>query len=206
VVRSHVGYPVARQDVLAGPAVRDRWLVLGTRDVLDGAVPARRVLLRGQRTARFALLLIFDPRGGFAADPDAALPPGVALDAEVHFYPGQPALRALIGRRGGEPEPSAAPVPDGGAAALLDDWAAALAQDPWLASWPALLSGIPVPDGAGWQLADAAGQALPLRAAGDGIWPLVAVSGGHPVTVAGEWTPGGLRPLTVWHGDQAVAL
>jgi hypothetical protein len=206
VVRSHVGYPVARQDVLAGPAVRDRWLVLGTRDVLDGAVPARRVLLRGQRTARFALLLIFDPRGGFAADPDAALPPGVALDAEVHFYPGQPALRALIGRRGGEPEPSAAPVPDGGVAALLDDWAAALARDPWLASWPALLSGIPVPDGAGWQLADAAGQALPLRAAGDGIWPLVAVSGGQPVTVAGEWTPGGLRPLTVWHGDQAVPL
>jgi SWIM zinc finger len=206
VVRSHVGYPVARQDVLAGPAVSDQWLVIGVRDVLDGAIPARRTLLRGQRTSRLALLLSFDPRGAFAGDPDAALPPGLAIDADLHFYPGQPALRALIGNRRGEPGPAAAPAPHGEVGQLLDDWAAALAQDPWLASWPALLAGTPVPAGAGWQLADAGGRAVPLRVGGSGIWSLVAVSGGRPVTVAGEWSAGGLRPLTVWHGDQAVAL
>jgi hypothetical protein len=32
------------------------------------------------------------------------------------------------------------------------------------------------------------------------------VSGGNPVTVAGEWSPAGLTPLTVWHGDRAVRL
>jgi hypothetical protein len=205
-VRTHVGYPVARQDVLAGPAVSDEWLVLGVRDVLDGTIPARRTLLRGQRTGRPALLLSFDPRGTFAADPDAALRPGLAIDADAHFYPGQPALRALIGNRRGEPGPAPAPTPDGDAGRLLDDWAAALALDPWLTTWPALLSGIPVPAGPGWQLADPAGQAVPLRLSGSDIWPLVAVSGGRPVTVAGEWADGGLRPLTVWHGDQAVAL
>jgi hypothetical protein len=205
-VRSHVGYPVARQDVRAGPAVSDRWLVLGVRDVLDGAVPARRILLRGQRTSRPALLLSFDPRGTFAGDPDAALRPGLAIEADAHFYPGQPALRVLIGSRRGEPGPAPAPAPAGGVGRLLDDWAAALALDPWLASWPALLSGVPVPAGDGWQLADPGGQAVPLRLSGSDIWPLVAVSGGRPVTVAGEWTDGGLRPLTVWHGDQAVAL
>ena len=105
VVRAHIGYPVPRQDVLAGPAVSDRWLVLGVRDVLDGQVPARRILLRGQDTARFALLLIFDPLGRFA-EPDAALRPGTALDADLHFYPGQPPLRALIGERRGSPEPA----------------------------------------------------------------------------------------------------
>jgi hypothetical protein len=206
VVRSHVGYPVARQDVLAGPAVRDQWLVLGVRDVLDGTVPARRTLLRGQRTGRLALLLSFDPRGAFAADPDAALPPGLAIDADAHFYPGQPALRALIGSRRAEPAPAPAPAPAGDVGHLLDDWAAALAQDPWLTSWPALVRGTPVPAGDGWQLADPGGQAVPMRVSGSDIWSLVAVSGGRPVTVAGEWTDGGLRPLTAWHGDQAVAL
>jgi hypothetical protein len=205
-VRSHVGYPVARQDVLAGPAVTDEWLVLGGRDVLDGTIPARRTLLRGQGTGRLALLLSFDPRGTFAADPDAVLRPGLAIGADAYFYPGQPALRALLGNRRGEPGPAPAPVPDGDAGALLDGWAAALALDPWLTSWPALLSGIPVPAGPGWQLAEPGGQVVPLRLSGSDIWSLVAVSGGRPVTVAGEWADDGLRPLTVWHGDQAVAL
>jgi hypothetical protein len=212
VVRAHVGYPVARQDVLAGPAVGDRWLVLGVRDVLDGHVPARRILLRGQRTARFALLLVFDPLGMFA-EPDAGLQPGLALDADLHFYPGQPALRALIGQRRGEPAQAPAPEPPGGLSALLDDWAAALAHDPWLASWPALVSGIPVPgeseagaEPAGWRLADPGGLAVPLVTGETDCWPLLAISGGAPVTVAGEWSAAGLRPLTAWHGDLAVRV
>ena len=41
------------------------------------------------------------------------------------------------------------------------------------------------------------------------VWwpiPLLAISGGHPVTVAGEWSPAGLTALTAWHGDRAVPL
>lgn len=205
VVRAHIGYPVARQDVLAGPAVSDRWLVLGARDVLDGQVPARRILLRGAGTARFALLLVFDPMGRFA-EPDAALRPGTALDADLHFYPGEPPLRALIGERRGSPEPAPAPPRPGGITALLADWAAALALDPWLTRWPALVSAIPVPGGSGWQLADPAGPAVPLVTGDADCWPLLAISGGAPVTVAGEWSAAGLRPLTAWHGDQAVPL
>ena len=206
VVRSHVGYPVARQDVLASPAVRDRWLVLGVRDVLDGTIPARRILLRGQQTARFALVLIFDPRGTFGGDLDAALVPGTALTADLHFYPGQPALRALIGTRHDEPGPASPPEPTGGITALLDEWAQALAADPWLANWPALLAGTPVPHGPGWLLADESGQAVTLLAADSSVWPLVAISGGAPVVIAGEWAVAGLRPLTAWHGALAVAL
>lgn len=205
VVRAHIGYPVARQDVLSSPAVSDRWLVLGVRDVLDGQIPARRILLRGHGTARFALVLVFDPAGLFA-EPDAALRPGTALDADLHFYPGEPPLRALLGERRGSAEPAPAPQRPGGITALLDDWAAVLALDPWLSGWPALVSGIPVPGETGWQLADPAGAAVPLVTGEADCWPLLAISGGAPVTVAGEWSTAGLRPLTAWHGDQAVAL
>ena len=76
--------------------------------------------------------------------------------------------------------------------------------------WPALLTGTPVPPdgsrpGNRWRLVDPAGVALPL-ADRESLWTLLAVSGGHPVTVAGEWHPDGLLPLAVWHRDRAVAL
>jgi hypothetical protein len=56
-----------------------------------------------------------------------------------------------------------------------------------------------------WHLVDSAGVALPLLSP-ESLWPLLAVSGGNPVTVAGEWSPPGLTALTVWHGDRAVRL
>jgi hypothetical protein len=206
VVRAHVGYPTARQEVLAGPGVADRWLVVGVRDMLDAAVPVRRILLRGRDTARFGLLLIFDPRGSFTGDPDGWLVPGLELDADLHFYPGQPGLRALVGERRHEPEPARAPDGAGDIAGLLDDWAGALAGDPWLGSWPALVSGTPVPADGGWRFADRSGLLVPLVTAGIDYMLLLAISGGTPVTLAGEWGPEGLRPLTAWHGHQAVRL
>jgi hypothetical protein len=204
-VRSRVGFTTGREEVLAGPAVTDHWLVLGGRDLLDAAVPARRIWLRGRASGRFALLLSFAVGGMFGAHPDASLIPGTQLHADLHFYPGQPALRAVVGVRHGEPEPAGQPDETDHVAGLLDRWAAALGQDPWLTEWPAVLAGVPVPDGRRWQFADGSGRAVPLLG-GEPAWALLAVSGGYPVAVAGEWSPAGLTPLTVWHGDRAVRL
>ena len=64
-VRSRVGYPTSRQDVLARPPVTDHWTVLGVRDLLDGQVPGRRLWLRGRDSGRWAMLLTFAaPRPG----------------------------------------------------------------------------------------------------------------------------------------------
>jgi hypothetical protein len=205
LVRFRIGYTTSREDVLASPAVTDRWQVLAARDVPDGPVPARRIWLRGRHTGRFALLLSFAAGGNFGANPDAVLTPGSELHADVHYYPGQPPARAVTGARHGAP--AAGPRPDGArdAAALLGDWAAALAQDPWLTEWPALLVGTPAAAGGRWHLVDSSGAALPLTGQ-ESLWPLLAISGGHPVTVAGEWGPAGLTALTAWHGDRAVPL
>ncbi len=211
VVRSRVGYTTTREDVLATPAVSDRWQVLGTRDVLDAPVPARRVWLRGRETGGFALLLSFaaGPAGSFPGTTEAVLTAGDEIRADLHYYPGQPPLRAAIGEDRSAPEPSGQPeLPGGGIAALLGHWAAALELDPWLTEWPALLAGTPVvPPSPGdrWHLVDASGAVLPLLGR-DSLWLLLAVSGGNPVTVAGEWSADGLTPLTVWHGDGAVRL
>jgi hypothetical protein len=213
-VRSRVGYTTSRQEVLAEPAVADDWLVAGTRDIPDATVPTRRIWLRGMATGRVALLLAFQVNGVWSDPETASLPLGMVVDADVHYYPGQPPLRAILGQRRTAPAPGARPAAGqrdgaGGIGALLAAWAEAIAADPWLTNWPALLAGTPVAAQPGcegpWHLAQADGTALPLRYA-DSLWTLLAISGGHPVTVAGEWQPDGLVPLTVWHGNQAVAL
>ena len=143
VVRFRVGYTTSRDDVLASPAVTDRWQVLAARDVLDGPVPARRIWLHGRDTGRFALLLSFAAGGNFGANPDAVLAPGTELHADVHYYPGQPPVRAVTGARHGAAGRGRARTPPAMPPRCWRDWAAALAQDPWLTEWPALLAGTP---------------------------------------------------------------
>ncbi|WP_174553526.1 SWIM zinc finger family protein, partial [Nocardia lijiangensis] len=95
------------------------------------------------------------------------------------------------------------PTPPGKAAEstvheALEAHAAALGADPWIRSWPVLLRGVtPVVADAGWQVVDEQGAALPL-APGEQPWSLLAVSGGHPVTVLGEWTVDGLVPISAF--------
>ena len=216
-VRSRIGYPTSRAEVLTRRAVTDHWAVLGVRDLVDGKVPGRRVWLRGRDTGQWAMLLTFAAPGGAGSyggaggwqDPDTArLRPGTELHASLHYYPGLPALRAVAGERHAQPAAGPRPVPSGDVDALLAYYAAGLEQDPWLTVWPALLTVTPVPPGprgGRWRLVDRTGAALPL-AESESLWTLLAVSGGHPVTVAGEWHPDGLLPLTVWHHDRAVAL
>jgi hypothetical protein len=179
--------------------------VLAARDLLDAPVPARRIWLRGRGTGRSALLLSFAVRGNFGGTPDAALAPGTELHADMHYYPGRPPVRAVTGARHAGTAAAGQPEAAGDVAALLGEWAAALELDPWLTEWPALLVGTPVAAEDGWHLVDPSGMALPLLGQ-ESLWPLLAVSGGNPVTVAGEWSPAGLTALTAWHGDRAVRL
>ncbi|NUW36196.1 SWIM zinc finger family protein [Nonomuraea sp. SMC257] len=193
-VLSRVGFPVMREEVLAGPAVRDRWDVLGRRDEVQERLTSRRVWLRGRDTGRPALVLSFAPQGQ-ALDPSFVT--GATVDADLAFYPGAAPLRALaagattLAAPMGEP-PGVTPEE------AMDEVAAALAADPWTDSWPLVLAGVvPGRTGVG---------GFPLHRSAYDPWRLIAVSGGRPVTVAAEWTPHGLRPLTTWAEDGTVVI
>jgi hypothetical protein len=144
------------------------------------------------RTRQFASLLLFAPNGIFRLYADAALTPGTQVHADLHFYPGQPPLRALVGMRRAAPEPAPAPAPAGDAAALLATWAAALAQDPWLTTWPALVAGTVMLTADHWHLVDHEGTALrscPTSASGP-----CQPSRPAPGLVVSEWTPTACSP------------
>lgn len=200
-VRSHIGFTVRQEEVLAGERVRDAWYIAGRRDSEQDRLVTRRVWLRGQGTGRSALVLSFAAPG---RPLDTSLVVGATIDAELAFYPGAQPLRALVTERHGA-EPGRRPhgtTVDG----LLREHAAALTRDPWLDRWPAVLEnvrpGLVTADGT--HLIDEHDDALPVRLADP--WRLLSVSGGRPVTVSGEWTPGGLLPLSVWHEEEGIVL
>ncbi|MEU4097575.1 SWIM zinc finger family protein [Streptomyces sp. NPDC026673] len=201
-VRSRVGYTVDSAELLAGPTVRDRWLVLARYDTADGRLTTRRTWLHGEAGGRPALLLSF---GAAGRAPEPALPVGRRLDAELAFHPGAHPLRAVLGPRHGPPLPGGEP-PGVPVATALGAYGEALAGDPWLDAWPVVLAGVvPIPGATGWQIADADGSdAVPVSApgagTGAGLWRLAAVSGGRPVTVFGELGHQGFRPFTAWGG------
>lgn len=201
-VRSRVGFTVPQEEVLSGgERVRDLWSVTGSRDTAQDLLTTRRVWLRGSRTRRPALVLSFAAPGTTL---DGSLVVGTQVDAELAFYPGAQPLRALVAERHGAPMRGA---PAGTSVrGFLDEHAAALALDPWLDRWPATLEDVRLArtEGGDLHVVDGAGDALPLRM-GD-PWRLLALSGGGPVTLAGEWSPRGLRPLAAWHEDEGTVI
>jgi len=200
-VRSRVGYPVATDDVLAEPEVRDRWAVLGRFDSADERLASRRTWLRGEATGRFALVLAFAPVGQSLPDD---LEPGTVVDAGLCFYPGAVPRRALVKGRYGEPvtvhRPPAGAVP---VRVALAGHGRAVAAEPWRESTPMLLADV-TPTGDG-HLVDGAGDAIALHPEDDQPWWLFAATGARPVVVAGEYSHAGFRPLAAWPDGRHVA-
>jgi hypothetical protein len=201
-VRSRIGFTVRQADVLArGRPVRDDWHVLARRDLDQDRLRTRRVWLRGRESGRYALVLSFAPAGQSLDD---SLTVGSQIDAELVFYPAAVPMRALVSTRHEEVRPGVPAAET--VAGLLALWAQALGADPWLDSWPAVLAATPARS-PGPCLFDASGDAVPLHPGAGDCWSLFALSGGGPLTVAGEWTPRGLWPLTAWdEGGMVVPL
>lgn len=200
-VRTHLGFTVGKAEVLSTPAVADQWCVFGLHDTEDDErVSTRRVWLRGRETGRCAVVLLFAING---APYEMTVAPGMELDADLHFYPGRPPLRALVGNRrferplalGLQVDPTQATL-----TAARDSWAAALAADPWLTVWPAVVRGRlvagPVGDRVEFLLVGEAGGSIAVCGPDSVRWRALAVTGGVTVTWLGELRADGFNVLS----------
>ncbi|NNH69725.1 SWIM zinc finger family protein [Nocardia uniformis] len=87
----------------------------------------------------------------------------------------------------------------------LREHAEALGADPFLRAWPVLLIDVvPARGDSGWRVVESEGDALPVSAEDGEPWRMLGVSGGHPVTIVGEWTTDGLVPLSVFGSGTVV--
>ena len=129
----------------------------------------------------------------------ANLLPGTSLDAELVFYPSNYPLRAAVRQRHSQPAPAGSARGHATVESFLDAYAEALGHNPWLEVFPALLGGVvPVRRDESWFVRDSEGRRLPLSPRLREGWGLLALSGGSPVTLSGEWDGRHLLPLGVW--------
>ena len=208
-IRSALGWTVDQDALLSQPGVRDVWLSLGHR-VIDAnplatrtPLRTRRAWLLGRKTGRAALLLSF----AVGAQPfEAATPAGADIDAELVFYPGAASIRALAKRCFGA---SSDPFPFGfgGIDANLAAYGEAIAANPWLPQHPMRLGAVSITRWKNaWHVCDAAGDALPISPRFAEIWRLVALSGGLPLDLFGEWDGETVCPISAWADGRTVAL
>lgn len=191
-VLAAVGVTVPRESVLAGGSVRDTWSVIGERVEVDERLRTQRTWLWGERSERLALILSF----AAGTQPlDRSFLIGTRVDAELAFYPGSVPLRAVLATQHGAPVPGARLPPAAAPRAALAGHGTAIASCPWLEQWPLSLG--PVTPRPEWELVGEDGTAVPIDDRFDDGWSLVAVGGGTPLAVFGEWDGERLLPLAV---------
>ena len=189
-VRTTLGWNQSKDEALAGDGIADRWLAVGQIVEDDDRVRVRRTWLVGRKTRRRALLLDF---AAGAAPLPATAASGTEFDAELAFYAGRLPLRAQPKSRGEAAPlgPDLDSVADASINDALHRYAEALGANPWLPRWPLLRRPTGLTRVADrWCLLDAHNHALPIQplfAAGPGLWRLLAISGGRPVTILAEW-------------------
>jgi len=201
-LRAVLGWSRRSEEVLAGERLRDRWWVLGLRQDEDERLLSQRTWLYGEESGETVVLLDFAAAGSALRVPHVL---GSVLDGELALYPGSPPRRVLLA---GEPTTGTGdglPVTDTIERAL-DLAATWQAGNPWLSRIPMSLGAVTVvPGDDGDVLVDRDGTALRLAAEAD-VWTLLALSGGHPVDVFGEWIDRRLHPCSVAVDGRLVSL
>jgi len=203
-VRNAIGWTVPEQELAGAEPVRDCWQVVGQVVEEEEKLRVQRTWLVGSETRRPALCLSF---AAINQPLDASLIAGTLIDASVVFHPSGSPLRAVVRERHG----AARPLEKTAARASFDDALAETANllsgDPWLERTPWLVRDcVPLRIGDGFLLRDSLGAVAPISRRFTNGWPLLAVSGGAPVTVFGEWNGHTLFPLGVVDERGFIAL
>jgi hypothetical protein len=205
-IGQQTGTAVKKDELLADPTalvVADTWRVLGQHTWPEERLTARRSWLYGQNSGRTALLLEF----AFGSQPFATpLLVQSTYAGELAFYPGLLPLRAVPITLTRQPQPTSERPPLHSAGTLLDAYATALARQPWLREFAATIRAVVTRSAAGtWEAYDAGlAAALPLRLPNDPRgWHLLALSGGQPLALFGEWDGRAFRVLSYWQPAEA---
>jgi hypothetical protein len=204
-VRSLVGWNTPQDQVLAQAQAAQTWMIMGSRE-LEGVnnLRYRRQWLWSLNSQQAALVLQFSV--GFQPLPPA-WPATQVFDAEVGWYSSAWPQRIAI--KSQTPLSRLQTLPNIGFDSIevaLQAQAQALAANPFLAIFAMLLKNVvPQQHNGQWFVIDTQHSALPLYIQGD-VWPLLALSGGHPISVFGEWDGYILTILSAWHQNEVISL
>lgn len=205
-VRGEIGWTRSQDELTSQTGLRDNWCVVGQRLTQEEQLRIKRTWLIGERSSRWALILHF---AAGAQPMDASLQVGSRFADELVFYPSAVPLRALRKPAAAQDRQIAAgDLPAGlGMLAGLKAAAETLSRNPWIERWPLLLRDVviapaaPEP-GVSCIAQDMEGRALRIRSHESQAWQLVAIGGGRPLTLFGEWDGESLSPFSAATRDR----
>jgi hypothetical protein len=205
-VRSQIGWTSSQAEVLAAAErrVSDRWWVLGQRDQPEEQLRSRRIWLWGEASGRSALLLLF----AYGSQPfELTLIPGTIVETELAFFESAYPQRAIVaGDMTVVDRGICQPIVQSIDEAMVS-YSQALCQQPWLDRLVMTLGGVvPIGQGDRGFIWDGANAGLPICEQYDSLWQLIAISGGRPIDLCGEWDGQEFNPLSAWVDGQFIVI
>jgi hypothetical protein len=203
-VRQLIGWNVSQDELERdGERVDDTWVIAGRWVDDRDRVLVERSWVVGRATGRVGLILQFSA----ASQPfPESIVAGTEQRGTVIFYPGASGQQAKFLSR----QAPALPIhekPPGHQTidTFLASVADFLARQPWLNAFGAVLHDVTIVRARDlWWARDRDAQALPIL--GQNHWKALALSGGHPCGLIGEWDGQRLRALGVFVAGQHWGL
>jgi len=176
-----------------GDKTSDQWCLLGQFEEVVEKLRQQRTWVIGKKSHRTALIWQFAP---LTRPFNELILPGTSQVGELLYWPSAYPLRAKFSQRSGPLEPWIGPIPGHDTIeSFFNELAPIIAKQPWLEFFLCILHKVkPVMEKNQWYIQDQKGCVLPLN---NEQWQLLALSGGHPVTLASEWDGYCLKPMLV---------
>ena len=201
---SIAGITNRKDDLLQQAGLVDEWAVVGQIEREEENLKMRKVWLYGRRSRQKALILDYVHQ---SMEFDDQWITGTIVPAELVFYPSAYPLRALSRRRKASKEELSRLKGYATLKEMKYAYAAALSKNPWLLDFPCVLNQLtPVVRKDQIVLLDKEQHYIPVPGNASLGWQLLALSGGHPIDVFGEWTGTQLLPLSTLCENRFVSL
>lgn len=193
-----LGKTITKPEVLGkNPSIKDLWLVLGKKEGVDvEGRNYRRVWLQGQNYKKIALILDF-AFGNAGYEQQYMV--GDLLQGDLTYYSNHYPQRAILENL----KSTVAPANIGAYTCIHDflkAYSQAIAQNPWLVQFPIILSDIiPFLNERNELIFTDIHQKIIVSntISQANLWKILAVSGGQPITIFGEWDGMGFEPLSM---------
>jgi hypothetical protein len=196
-ILSLVGINQKKEEILALEGVKDLWQVLSHEEIENENLITHRSWLLGKNTGKYALLLDFSFGNQRFLNPYMA---GMCIEAELVFYPSNFPVRALVKNRNEETTPQSLSHVQGFDTfqSFLTQFAQDLHLNPLQWNYPCLINQVrPVMINDQLFLKDIENYEIPLVPHDMKKWKILSISGGHPITLFGNWNQNELAPLSL---------
>ncbi len=186
----------------------DQWAVLGKIQMphsVNNNLKIQRYWLKST-TNEDQFALIYEPKfvnDGF----DYNLPVGMIIQAELVYYPSNFPQRAHIKKQVPEMSYLSEYQGHGDLQAFFKAISTQVAANPWTSEFPCLLNEVtPMMQEDQLFLIDKNNETIPVQNRDLIGWKLLALSGGMPIALFGEWTGRQLVPLSAWIGGRFIDM